>query len=409
MNSSVINVLEIFKAAASLNSVGFSAGYGFDESSAEDYFKEFIQNEHSKTPIFSGIIVIEATDANGDFVVVDGLQRITTLHLLLAALCKSAKNTTKKNEDSIGKIFKRYLTTRGEVKLHLAGEEGEIFKKIILSKDLTEGEEKSELFKVYSLFLSKISEGKVSFSTLFDIVAKIQFLVVFADKSQFELREVYQSLNNKKGNLTQIRLIESFISQHCPDSLEIWNQMKEAYEECSLGGILKYFIRDFLAIQNNGRTPTETSLYISFKYHFYQMSKYQSGAQILSNLKKFSAYYLKIMYSDFEDEEIKKTLISINENNGQDSYPYLMEVLDDFENSAIRKDMFLEILNVINEFMNTRENNLREGLEGTPKIDFTTLSTELNKMIMVKSLQEDNKTEGKLTINDITHLSTFGV
>lgn len=408
MNSSVIKILEILSAAKSLNSVGFSAGYNFSEEKAEEFFEELVDNIGSQAPIFSGIMIIEEADHEGNFIVVDGLQRLTTFGLLLGALCEGYKGISAKNEIARRKVFTRYLTSGDEVKLRLAGSERAIYEKIILSQLLAPHEEQTNLSKTFQFFLSKIKDRKISATDLFKLVSRIQFMVVFTDKSNISARELYQSLNGNKDDFSQINLITSFIAQNASSSTETWQNIIDNYEEHNLMNFFKYYIRDFLTVQNNGKVPDEKQMYKSFKGYFNKMSKYQDSKDIIDNLEKYSKFYLKILQADFEDLEIQNQIIMINENNGRDSYPYLMEVLDDLESSNIDRGIFLDILTMINAFVTSRYEN---GTENDPSMamNFASLSCEINKMLAVKEYESESEDSGNLTINKINQLSTFEV
>lgn len=406
MNSSIINILEIFNAGKTLNSVGFSAGYNFDTVQTEIYFKELVSNSKSHTPIFAGIIIIETSDKDGNFTIIDGLQRVTTLSLLLCALCDGYKNTSQKNEDARRKIISRYLVNdENEVKLRLVGSEKEIYKKIVFSEKLNEEEQQSNLFQTYNEFLSMIKAREITAAKLFKVISKIQFMVVFADKLDIPARELYQSLNGNKTDLSQINLISSLIYQSDEDAGDLWQEIVNNYKKLGMAAVLNNFIRDFLSIQNNGKIPGETLLYKNFKTYFDTIAEYQSKKSIIENIYKYSEFYLKIIQSDFEDEEIKNQIEMINQNNGQDTYPYLMEVLDDLENSHINQDIFIDILNTLNSFILDRTGENSEDM----KMNFASLSIELNKMLANRSLEQINSNENKLTINEINQLSTFGV
>jgi hypothetical protein len=423
MESSVINILEILNKAKSLKAVGFSSEYNFTTERAERLFTEIVQDVDFDVPTFSGILILEHDENTLDYTVVDGLQRITTICLLLCALCnniKSAPVKTPKNEQSRRKIFERYLACNNESKLVLAGHENKIYKKILFDQKLTEVDEASTLYVVYSMFFNKIKDGTISYSLLFKTIANVQFMTVFTPKSKVPLRELYQAVNGANDDLTQVRLITSYIKQISEDAEKLWQKTVEMYEVDGLSNILKYFIRDFLSTQSNGTAPDENNLYKSFNVYCKKMLKYQNVEQIITNMNKYASYYLKIIKSDFEDEEIQNQIVMINENNGQDAYSYLMEVLDDFDNKNISKEMFMELLGIINEFLVARMSN--------PDInpDFTSLSKELNMMIVqrtenpeekgqidltkVKYVQTDmKKKKRKLTINEITQMSSFEV
>lgn len=410
MKSSITSILEILNKAETLTSIGFSAGYCFDEEKADIYFDELMENSIQSSPIFSGIMLIEKSEDESIYTIVDGLQRLTSLSLLLAALCESAKNTTAKNEDARHKVFTRYLINDADVKLQLMNKEQEIYKKIVFSLPLEDEETTNNMFLTYNRFLYNIEKKRISPTKLFKIISKVQFMIVFMDNSKFSARELYQSLNNK-DDLSQINLITSFISQNCELSMGLWQKAMNTYKNLGLQGFFKDFMRDFLTIQNNGEFPSESGLYNGFKNYFYKISQYQPTQKTIDNIYKYSQFYLKILQSDFEDFEIKKQFITINENGGQDAYPYLMEVLDDVENGHIDKGVFVDILTMINSFILNRESM------GNSAISFATLSGELNKMIALKDYDTSGIDdtfdsvieENKITINELNKLSSFDV
>lgn len=397
MNSSIISVSEILNTAKSITSAGFSAGYSFDEINASEYFDNLVESSAYPSPIFSGILIMEKAENN--LTIIDGLQRITTISLLLCALCEHYKNTSKKNEESKNKIFKRYLVFGTEPRLNLLSDEQEIYKKILFHEELSGQESESNLVKTYRSFLSKIKEHKISGTELFRIISKIQFMLVTIEKSEVSTRELYQALNNNKDK-SQVNLIADFIAKKDSQSGIKWMKVVNTYKDLGNQDLIENFVRDFLTIQNDGKVPNKNALYNNFKSYYIKISKYLISDVIIDNMCKYSKNYLKITTADFEDYEIKKQIISLNENNGQDSYPYLMEVLDDLDNGHINKEVFLDILTMINSFVENRKENYLSDVV----IDFASLSKELNKMLVLKDYTPAIIDEKKLTINEINNL-----
>lgn len=404
MNSSIVNILEVLKNAKALNALGYSSYYTFDKLSASEYFEELIQSAHSTEPIFSGIVILEKSANNFDFAIIDGLQRIITISLLLAAICEAYKGISKTNDEARHKISTRYLLNNVDIKLHLNGADGEAYHKIITGEELSKEDAESNLYSTYQIFLNNLIEKKISATKLFNVISRMQFMAVVAEGSKTPVREIYQSINKDKDDLTQINLITSFVDQNCGGAIGTWNSIFEAYEKFD-SYLIKKFVRDFLTIQNNGKIPRENRLYVNFKNYFTQISEYQNPEQVLDNLKKYSDFYLKIVRAEFDDYEVKKLITTLNENNGQDSYPYLMEVLEDLENNHITREIFLEILNMINLFVSQRNIDNPDDTS----LSFARLSGELNKMLAIENYQPEISNENKLTINEINHLSTFEV
>lgn len=408
MNSSIINISEILSNGQQFISAGFSDGYNFDDINAAEYFDELIENSSFPSPIFSGILILKK--AQDSFIIADGLQRITTISLLLCALYENYKDTSKKNTEASEKIFHRYLAQNNEPKLKLIGEESTIYKKILFAQELTEDGEKSNLALAYRSFREKVSTKSISGTSLFKLLSKIRFMVILVENSEVSTRELYQAINNNKQK-SQVNLITDYISQKSAGNENIkseWQNAVKSYKNLGHQYLFEHFIRDFLTIQNEGKMPNKNALYNNFKSYFFKMTAYQSIENIVKNLYKFSQHYLKIIRANFEDFEIKKQITFLNENSGKDAYPYLMEVLDDYESGHIERDIFVNILAMINSFIQEKiDNPLSETV-----IDFATLSKEINKMLILKdysSVSYASDIENKITINEMNNLSSFEV
>lgn len=403
MNSSITSVSEILNKAKSLTSAGFSVGYNFDKTSTSEYFQELLQNSEYPSPIFSGILIVEKSkDDESKFTVIDGLQRLTTISLLLCALCESYKNTTKNNEDARNKILERFLVYEHEPKLKLTGEEKNIYNKILFSEELNESELNCNLFQTYRCFLDEIKSHKISGTQLFKVVSKIQFMLVVTDKTEASPRELYQALNSDNDE-SQINLISDFLSQADKDAGVVWKKIVDSFKNSD--HLLESFIRDFLITRTEEDTLNKKALYNNFKKYFYKISKYQDSKTIVENMHKYSLYYFKLIDADFENAEIKEQIKILNENSGRDVYPYLMDVLDDLENRHLDMSAFLNILMMINLFIKSQQ----ESSFSNVNINFASLSKELNKMLVLEDYVPEMIEEDKLTINVINKLSNFEV
>lgn len=402
MNSSIISVSELLNSVQNFSSAGFSEGYSFNGEDAAKYFEELLSNSETG-PIFSGILILEKSPKKTT--IIDGLQRLTTISLLLCALCDTYKNTSQNNEEARKKILSRFLIdsdNQYEPKLKLKKQEHDIFKNILFDYQLNENDINSNLFQAYQAFLSKIKEYKISGTALFTIVSRIQFMTVITEKSEVSVREIYQALNKNKGQ-SQINLISDYVSQQSESAENIWQNITESFKSSEY--LFECFIRDFLITRIDKEITDNSALYNNFKNYFHKISKYQSTEEILQNIYKYSKYYLKVLKADFEDSEIKEQITILNENDGKDTYPYLMEVLDDLENSHLNQGAFLNILMMINLFIKNRQ----ESSFSNVNINFSNLSKELNKMLILKDYVPEMIEEDKLTINMINKLTNFEV
>lgn len=403
MNSSIISVSELLNSGKSFDSAGFSAGYSFDEIKAEIYFDELLMCSPLH-PIFSGILILEKSGVN--FTVVDGLQRLTTISLLLCALCDSYKGTSNNNEKAREKVLSRFLTDKNEPKLKIGGQEQEIYKKILFAKELNQEEINNSLYQTYEIFVKRIKTRKITGTELFRVISKIQFMTIITDKSEISVRDLYQALNETKSK-SQINLIADFIKQQDKSAVIIWQKIINHFKESNPKSkyLFESFVKDFLITRTEQDIPNKEALYNNFKNYFHKISQYQDTKTILENMQKYSQYYLKIINSNFDHPEVKEQIEILNRNDGKDTYPYLMEVLDDLENSHIDIGAFINILMMINLFIKSRQDSSFSSIN----IDFSNLSRELNKMLVLKDYVPESIEDDKLTINIINNLSSFEV
>ncbi len=403
MNSSIISVSDILNNAKNLSCTKFSQGYNFNAEKASLYFDDLINNTVSPDAIFSGILIFEKN--NNGYVIIDGIQRITTICLLLCALCEFYKGTSEKNEDARKKVLERFLLSpikENEAKLKLKKAENDIYKKIVFSDELFDEEKSSNIYETFQVFLKKLNEQKISGTVLFRVISKIQFMIVVTDKSEISARDLYQVINQDKGQ-SQVSLISDFIMQQDSEVYKMWNQIEKSFNESEY--LLEAFLTDFLITREDNSMANKYALYNNFKNYFYKISKYQNPKEIIENILKYSQYYSKILNADFDNQVIKEQIELLNQNEGKDTYPYLMEVLDDLENSHIDIEAFINILMMINLFIKNRQ----EISISNVNIDFSSLSKELNKMLVLKDYVPEIFSENKLTINEINNLANFEV
>lgn len=400
MNSSIINVSEILSGAEKIFSAGFSDGYNFDDVNAIEFFDELIENSTYPSPIFSGILIMQKSDRS--YTVVDGIQRITTMCLLLCALCESYKNTSKKNDEARKKVLERFLLNGVEPKLQLKDEDQKVYKKILLSQELSQIESEHNLAQAYNAFLGQMKHRKITGTDLFRVISKIEFMFILVDESEVATGDLYLALNKDKS---QINLITDFISQKDKKMVPTWLETVNLYNEYGYNTLLESFMRNFLTIQCDGKIPSKNALYNKFKSYYSKISKYRNTKQIVENMCKFAKYYLNIIEADFEDDVVRDEIVTLNQNNGKDAYPYLMEVLDDLENDHINLDVFVDILKMINSLVLLRHQDPLAEVT----VDFSSLSKELNKMLVLKNYAPKILDENKISINEINNLSTFEV
>ncbi len=182
--------------------------------------------------------------------------------------------------------------------------------------------------------------------------------------------------------------------------LELENSFLDAGERVNENLLEKFFV-DYLTIQNNGVIPKKENLFLNFVEFYRNASKFQKKELIIKNIYRYSIYYLRIIFAQLSDDEIRVKIKQINAYNAKDAYPYLMEVFEDYEYAHINRAMLLEILDTVIGFIEERNSKKPSQIA----LSFAGLSTEINKMLVLKDYTphfviEENDLS-KTTINSI--------
>ena len=371
MEVKTLNLLDILNKSQVLYSTDYSGEY----QAPADLLENILENSGSEEPILDGIMFLQKTSSRS-YLVVDGIKRIIQFSLLLHALCECYKLTNEKNNHAIELIKKRYLFFGKYTKIHLHGYEKIIYEKLVKYERMTEEEKQHPMFIQLHEYWAKIKMNNISAVKLFNEIKKVNILACVYEDSEIENRDIYQYLNCNNPNLEELLLITDFIKEHSKNGLKAWYNLLDLYKNAGLKDYFKFFIRDFLTIQRNGIIPKANELYMSFKRYYKRFAPNMNIEDFFKHIEKFAKYYIKILQADFANEEIKSLVSTINEGNMQETYPYLLEVLDDVESGRLTEETLIQLLNTVIAFINEQ----RSG-NFSSTIDFANLSHEINQRI----------------------------
>ena len=196
-------------------------------------------------------------------------------------------------------------------------------------------------------------------------------------------------LSNKFEELSEVSKIRKFIYSDLKNLslLDVYNnywlEMEEVFLETSEKlneNLLERFLVDYLTIQNNSVIPNKEMLFKDFLAFYQRIIKFQNRSLVIKNIYRYSVYYIRLLFADLKDEGIRKKIKMINALNATDSYPFLMEVFEDFEFAHINRAMLLEILDTVLEFIDERNSKKPTQIA----LSFAGLSNEINKMLVLK-------------------------
>ena len=290
-----------------------------------------------------------------EYLVIDGQQRITTMSILLMAMYNVIKDQCietnyLRNEE---KIMDAYLINKyarndeDKIKLRPIIEDRVAYNKLF--DDDNELIEDSNITNNYRYFYDRILEGSVSIDDLYKAIERLIIVEIELKNGEDDPQLIFESLNSTGLDLSEADRVRNFILMGEPSDIQekFYNNYWYKIEK-NTDNKVSDFIRDYLTIKERS-IPNKNKVYISFK-------KYVSGSgmtieELLKDLLKFSKYYNHILSSNTNDKQIDNILSRINKLEIFVSYPFLLEVFDDYDKNILNKDQFINVLSIVESFI----------------------------------------------------------
>jgi hypothetical protein len=220
----------------------FQRDYSWTEENWEDLWNDLLITEESQNPHYMGTIVLQTTEKDDVFIVVDGQQRLTTMTIFSVATIQILQDLkdkgieSEKNRERIEEIQRSFIgkkTISGlhyESKLKLNRNNDLFFQDRILNRReplvLSKLKDSEKLlYKAYRYFYTKLAEKFVEDSgfdiSLFleTIVAKKMIFIQILVDSDLNAYTVFETLNARGVELTTTDLLKNYLFAICDRSI----------------------------------------------------------------------------------------------------------------------------------------------------------------------------------------------
>ncbi|QSO48350.1 DUF262 and DUF1524 domain-containing protein [Alicyclobacillus mengziensis] len=317
--------------------------------------------------------------------VIDGQQRMTTLTLLLLALGEAIETSGQSHMMTKRRIVNNYLVNNDE--------EGELYNKLVLTRNdkdslfsLIAGKElpddySQRVHENYTYFADVIKNSDVSLDKLYEGISKLIVVDIALDRDHDNPQLIFESLNSTGLDLSQADLIRNFVlmALEPKEQTELYNDywypMEQSFGTPSVSSVFDRFMRDYLTVRM-GRIPNIQQVYASFKEYVFERNEL-SVQEIVKDIYRFSKHFVKLAFQTEKDKEIKQALQDINTLRVDVSYPFLLEVYDDYESQRLSKSEFIAVLRLVESYV------FRRAICGVPTNSlnktFANLSKEIDK------------------------------
>lgn len=292
-----------------------------------------VSREGRSSHFFGSIVSQVVPDGSKvEFHIIDGQQRLTTVTLLLLAMCNMVKTErVKSNEEALDdQILERFIIAKwakGEdrIKLRPVKKDRNALEKLV-DGDEDEFDSTSNLTINYRFFCDQILKEEIPLDDLYEAIGKLQIISITLDGDD-KAQLIFESLNSTGLALTEGDKIRNYILMGLDPSKqdEIYEKYWMKIEHCT-GNDISAFVRDYLSIKQQV-TPTMSNVYQAFKKHV--ESECMSLPSLLDDMREYARIYkkLKTGNSGLHSQELDDCMYRLNRLEITVTEPFFMEVL----------------------------------------------------------------------------------
>ncbi len=171
-----------------------------------------------------------------------------------------------------------------------------------------------------------------------------------------------------------VDLIEKFLNLSLSEAgLKKYYEIKKTFDNDI--DMFFEFIAQYLSIQKGGITLKDSEVYQEFSIYMVRYTDVQGEDRLLDQIARYAKYFIMLRLEYVQDKSFARSISVINAYEAWSVYPFLMEVLDDFENSRITNDGLLSLLAMVEELL------LERALDCDTS-DLSSISLDINKMLL---------------------------
>jgi uncharacterized protein with ParB-like and HNH nuclease domain len=329
---------------------------------------------------FIGSLVLVGDDKSISMQIVDGQQRLTTLTILLSALCQKFVEIDRKNIAE--SIYENYIAGKdddGNYYFKVENETPKPFFQVAIQhidkkQEIPSSEEEKTLLASYNEFYAYISIGSltsrldcdnindISYENLLkairDQVVKYLKVIFITVAEEDEAYTIFETLNARGMDLSFVDLIKnkvfkSFVSTHPDDSAKTkWKKLRNTISSRDGVGSLETFVRHWWIARYN--YTSADNVYKHFKKLWNNGEI--NAEQFLDELVSDAALYLKIsspVIEDFrqqEEKELYRSLASLKIFNVSQQRPFILSLFKAKDKKNLTMSEVKEIVSFIEKF-----------------------------------------------------------
>lgn len=311
-----------------------------------------------KSHFFGSIVSVYNPDGHSEeFQIIDGQQRLTTVSLLLLAMCNLLREGKIQSEDPHVQpmIYNKFLVDEwadsdSKIKLKPIKNDRLAYEKLF--DDEEETDRWSNITTNYSYFYSRIQKEEISVDDLYTAVFRLEIILIRLSQED-DPQLIFESLNSTGLDLTEGDKIRNYVLMDLDTRRQ--NEFYEKYwvkiEACTQHHI-DLFARDFLSLKTR-IIPSMGKIYFRFKE--YVEEQQLDTETLLQEMLEYARYYQILITARTDTPRLSGVIQRLNFLETTVLRPFLMEVLQLHARKEISTDELCLIFETAESYVVRRQ------------------------------------------------------
>lgn len=306
--------------------------------------------------------VVSVYNPNGklmEFMIIDGQQRLTTVSLLLLAICKLVEEgkMAAEDEDFAEDIYDAYLIEKRHkenkrMRLKPSKDDQAAFARLFGDSD--EFLQDSRVTANYEYFYSQIQKSGFTVEQLYEAVCRLEIIHIKLNPEYDDPQLVFESLNSTGLALNEGDKIRNLILMGLKTQKqeEFYENYWEKIEQCT-GGDVSDFIRDYLSVKLRN-IPSKDRVYAVFKAYREEHERELDTEALLTELLRYAKWYQILLKANTNNQNLNRCIDRLNRLETTVTRPFFLEVLRIYSEGALSLDGVEEIFRYTENYLYRR-------------------------------------------------------
>ena len=294
--------------------------------------------------------------------VIDGQQRLTTVMLLLEAISRAIGNSEPVAGFSAAKLRARYLLNAHEdgnnrYKLVLNDKDRETFNALVDQAPLPV-HRSERVVKNFEFLERQVTALGDDVEQLCTGLGRLAVVDVALDHKQDNPQLIFESLNSTGKRLTPSDMIRNYVLMGLEPAdqtalwKDYWRPMEILFGQGPYAEEFNKFMRHYLTFRT-GEIPNVSAVYEAFKGFSgrRQREGYTTESQV-ADVRQFAEHYcVMARLKSAPEPRLESAFRDLREFKVDVSFPFLLEMYDDYVNDRLSSEDFLGILRLIESYV----------------------------------------------------------